>query len=174
MTDPDHEQFEITRRQERVADLYLQGFTQKQIAVRLVVHQSTISRDLAHVRAEWKASRIRDFDELQTIEIEKIDRVEREAWAAWERSKLDLRKRSKTTGEDGGAVIKREVIRRDGDPRFLAIVERCIERRCALMGLDEATTAAPPIDGPERAAARAEHSVLVNRLRNLQSGAGEN
>ena len=48
--------------------------------------QATVCGDLKRVREAWRESSVRDFDELRSIELLKIERVEREAWAGWERS----------------------------------------------------------------------------------------
>lgn len=76
----------ITRRREVVADSYIQGRTQAEIARYLGVSQPTVSTDLKAIQKQWRESAIRDFDLLRERELQKLDRVEREAWAAWERS----------------------------------------------------------------------------------------
>jgi len=79
-------QLAILKRRRTVADLYLQGWTQIAIAEELGVAQPTISDDLKRIRAQWRESGVRDFDEARQLELMKLDRIEREAWSAWERS----------------------------------------------------------------------------------------
>ena len=76
----------VAERRQKVADLYLQGWTQARIGEHFGLNQKTISNDLTRIRQEWRESAIRDFDEAREIELRKLDRIEREAWAAWERS----------------------------------------------------------------------------------------
>lgn len=134
---------EVLARREDVARRYLQGQTQSEIADVFGVSQAQISKDLAAIRAAWLASAVRDFDALKAQELAKIDAVEREYWLAWERSKKD----KEISVQEGGEVdpqtrkprIKKVVMRKEGqagNPAFLAGVLTCIERRCAILGLD--------------------------------------
>lgn len=134
---------EVLARREDVARRYLQGQTQSEIADVFGVSQAQISKDLAAIRAAWLASAMRDFDAAKAQELAKIDTVEREYWLAWERSKKD----KEISVQEGGEVdpqtrkprIKKVVMRKEGqagNPAFLAGVLTCIERRCAILGLD--------------------------------------
>ncbi len=80
------ESLQIDRRRQLVADYYLRARPQATIALELGVSQATVSGDLKAIRKQWRESQIRDFGEAITIELKKIDRLEREAWYAWERS----------------------------------------------------------------------------------------
>jgi hypothetical protein len=94
-----------------------------------------------------------DFNEAKARELAKIDKLEREYYAGWRRSCEDEETtRQATKGkvvkrkdEEGELVSERpaEVTRtrkgQAGDPRFLAGVERCIERRCKILGIDAPT-----------------------------------
>lgn len=85
-------------------------------------------------------------------ELQRLDRLELEYRAAWERSKAQHERRL-LRAEAGGLELSM-VIQDDacGDPRYLQGVERCIRQRCELLGLyDEGerqrrtTTARPSI-----------------------------
>jgi hypothetical protein len=141
-TGPKRSPFQIQRDRQRIADWYCQGLTQADIAERLnkgrdfTLSQQTISNDLCAIQKEWLASALRDFDEARAQELGKIDRLEREYWRGWERSCED----AETVRKEGSAGGVEKVVKTEkgqaGDPRFLAGVERCIERRCKLLGLD--------------------------------------
>jgi hypothetical protein len=128
-------------RRVRVAELYLQGHRFSPDIARNIggVHRSTITRDLQIIRKQWAIEMVTKFDEALREEICKIDRVEREAWSAWERSKT-FREKTKTSrgnkrsGEETSAQIEKENLL--GDPRYLERVGWCIDRRCKLLGLD--------------------------------------
>ncbi len=124
----------IAQRRQKVADLYLQGWPQMEIAAHLGCAQTTVSGDLRRVRQEWRESSVRDFDEARAIELKKIDRVEREAWAAWERSQQPAQS-AHTTDEPNQRRTRRHVKNQYGDPRFLEQVNKCIGMRCTLLGL---------------------------------------
>ncbi len=73
------ENVRIEQRGQQVADLYVKGSTQAQIARQLGMAQSTVSADLKAIRREWRDSMIRDFDEAMTVELKKLEHLEREA-----------------------------------------------------------------------------------------------
>jgi predicted transcriptional regulator len=77
---------QIAQRRQQVAELYTKGWFQTAIARELSISQPTVCQDLQAIRKQWRESAIRDFDAARELELQKLDRVEREAWAAWERS----------------------------------------------------------------------------------------
>lgn len=134
---------EIARDKRRIAELYLHGWLQVDIAEEVGVNQSTISRDLKSLHKEWLQSALVDIDEAKAKELAEVDNLEREYWRAWERSQLDKEieiQETVTGGKEGSR--EREQTRLEGqagDPRFLNGVEWCVERRCKLLGLDAPT-----------------------------------
>lgn len=132
-----------------IADLYLLGKKQYEIGKHLGLTQQQISSDLKLIRASWLESSIIDFDAKKAEELAKLDRTEEQAWAAWERSQKEAKKQSnKVTathdGKKGGIVPGSSKLietnthkeSRVGDPRFLDVVLRTIERRCKIFGFD--------------------------------------
>lgn len=135
MTRRENRTVSMEERRRRVAELYCQGAPQVEIAEQLETSQPTVSRDLRHIRQEWRNSRIRNFDKLQADELLKVDELEREAWAAFRRSVGDKEKKTENTGGENPGT-KTVTWRDAGDSRFLSVVEDCIRRRCAILGLD--------------------------------------
>lgn len=129
-------QVELSDRRRRVADLYVQGVSQTDIAIRLGVNQGTISRDLQAVEKEWAEQRVADIDQAKRLQLEKIDRMEREAWNAWEKSKGPLEINRAGVNQQQKGRAERITKTTAGDPRMLLIVDRCIERRCKILGLE--------------------------------------
>lgn len=128
----------LTRRREQVADLYLRGMTQTSIAEQLGITQSTVCTDLKRIREAWLESAVRDFDLAREKELQKLDRIEREAWAAWERSQKPQQSakfREGSNAERGEKTVRNQY----GDPRFLDQVQKCIASRRAMLGLDKQT-----------------------------------
>jgi hypothetical protein len=138
---------QLARDRRKTADLYLQGWLQADIAGFLGISQSTVSNDLKALQAEWLRSALLDFDEAKAREIAKVDRLEREYWAAWERSCEDAEttKQRGAPGEEPGKIktasVERTVKGQAGDPRFLQGVQWCIDRRCKILGVDAAQRA---------------------------------
>ena len=130
-----HQRLEIARRRQQVADLYLQRCTQVTIAERLNVSQATVCDDLKKIRAEWRESAIRDFDQSCELELRTIDWVQRESAEAWERSKKPTQ--SAVIHGDGTSTPTRKILKNQiGDPRFLEQIHKCIASRRAILGLD--------------------------------------
>jgi hypothetical protein len=107
-----------------------------------------IWRDLKAIHDEWRREYTTTYDEAIRNELAKIDELERTYWIAWDESKkkkeMIRATRIADTVNAGGTekpsysrtkTEKREE-QRDGDIRFLEGVERCIEKRCKLLGLN--------------------------------------
>ena len=134
-------QQQIADRRRNVANLYLRGAWQPEIAKEVGVSQSTISRDLAVVRRQWLKEASKDYDAKVAQELAKIDAVELEAWTEWKKSKERERTKRMIKESRKGEVIQAieetvtvETLLPEG--RYLEIIQKCIARRCKLMGLD--------------------------------------
>lgn len=126
-------------RRAKVARLYLHGWTQAAIAEEVGCNQATVSRDLAKLIEQWRAAALADIDAQRAAELEKINLLEREYWAAWERSCETATESTVKVTSQGNEQTKtagKTERARDGDPRWLAGVMTCIERRCRLLGID--------------------------------------
>jgi uncharacterized protein YjcR len=130
-----------------VAAMYLQGKTQMEIADKTGRSQPTVNRDLKAVQEVWRIECAYDINERKQMELERIDILEREYWAAWEKSKeKSFTDRTEITTDGGqsttgGQTVKqvKKVTQQDeqyGDPRYLAGVQWCVERRCSILGID--------------------------------------
>ena len=132
-----------------VARRYILGETQREIAQVHGVSQGQIHLDLVALREFWLASALQDFGTHVAEELARIDQVEQEAWRGWFRSAEPREVTLTEQAEGGDRVIRGEAhplspkrkasVRREGqagDSSFLALVLTCVERRCALLGLD--------------------------------------
>ena len=133
--------------------LWCRGYTEQEIANKLEVSQTTICKDLAAIKEEWRKQVTRDRIELLRDEIAKLDHLEHVAWMAWEASQqeketqssesvlLDQLRRELEGAVDGGMAggrrlrssIKKES--RDGSVAFVRLAFECIKQRCLLYGL---------------------------------------
>jgi hypothetical protein len=125
---------EMARDQRIVADLYLQGELQVDIAKVIGRDQTTVSTHLAAIRQEWLDSSLRDFDEVKSQELAKLDKLEREYYGGWLRSQEDVVTVKDETSENPKTVVTTKS--QAGDSRFLDGVERCVARRCKILGFD--------------------------------------
>lgn len=138
---------ELARDKRQIARWYLAGMKQAEIAEKLGIDQSTVSRDLKALQAEWQESTLIDIDAERRKALARIDQLEIEYYEAWLRSCQPKETEASKLVTDQGAGERNEASlrteQRDGDPRYLAGVQWCIERRCKLLGLDAPTKIAP-------------------------------
>nr|DAP74661.1 MAG TPA: hypothetical protein [Caudoviricetes sp.] len=136
-----------------IAPLYFKAYTFREIAESVsaitgrTISHVTVFNDVKEILKESEEAR-KDFVNNQlTIELGKINKLEREYWEAWEKSKTDQKKKSVEKKDDcegdpakgkkksSTRVLGEEIINM-GDPRYLAGIERCIEMRCKLLGIN--------------------------------------
>ena len=160
---------QIERRRLLVAEMYLKGTGQAQIAAELSVSQGTISADLKAIRKEWRDSRIRDFDEAVSFELKKLDHLEREAWGGWERSQQPA-ETTRVTSDGGDKRAEKTVRNQPGDPRYLEQVQRSIAGRRALLGLDSPVKIAPTSPDGEQTYHAQAMSELMRLAEKSQGG----
>lgn len=148
-----------------ISKYYLRGYTMRRL-VEIINRESTrttslrtVFVDIKDLVAEWREARVNNVDELKQIEVQKINEIERAAWEGWETSLRLQKKATRVTREpnnksgnpevdelelafDEMKLVRQEVYTSDdetaGNPAFLKIVLDCINRRCALFGLDAA------------------------------------
>lgn len=105
-----------------------------------------VKEDAKVVLGRWRDSHIFEIEEMKLIELARLNRVEAQAWAAWERSMSNYMHGSKTSktlaaAPNGKASVKEETTSqrtgtRVGDPRFLQIIQDCGRDRRRLFALD--------------------------------------
>lgn len=135
----------------RIARLYLDRVPQHEIAHELGLSRQQIGYDLRVLFKRWREAALADFDEALGRELSRLDLIEREAWAGWERSVGEAvskrefyppKKGAKgkplrnTTGE-GYVLAAFETKDQTGDPRFLAVILQTVAARAKLLGLTD-------------------------------------
>jgi predicted transcriptional regulator len=141
---------QINRDAKLIAELYLKGNTQVEISEQLGFSQPTVSRAINELIAGWQAANHQAIDQIKAEQLAKINMLELEYWAAWERSKeaTEIKQSKMVSGADpekGPAKAERVVKEQSqiGDPRYLAGVQWCINRRIEILGLDAPKKIAP-------------------------------
>ena len=136
----------IERDRAIVAHLYLTQWSQTAIAKRMEEilgrHYTIkmVEKDLEAIRRKWEESQVVDFDRARNHELAKIDALEREAFEAWRKSQTGRHVESAKSAKGGmHGNTSEESTRHEtsaGDPRFMTVVQWCINKRCELKGLD--------------------------------------
>ena len=138
-----------------VTEYYLKGCSSRLIAFKIMeavgkdekgvqynISHVTVAADIKFLLKQWRDDRIHDITNQKLIELTKIDKLEQTYWEAWEKSVENHKKViSKNKGKTTSATpefseITNMEIREFGEPRYLQGIERCIDKRCKLLGLD--------------------------------------
>lgn len=151
----DYRQAQIVRL-DIIAGLYKRGYSYREIREEVMARLDlksyslrTVHKDVQQLLEEWRETRIENFDHAVQLELERIDEIIKEAWAAWDKSKTDYeKKKAKQQGIPGGGedgegndviTVKMEQQREEvicyGDPRYLEVVHKNLIERRKLLGL---------------------------------------
>lgn len=150
----DYRQAQIIR-MDIISRLYKRGYSYREIREEVMscldlqsYSLRTVKKDVERLLAEWREARIDNTDYALQLELERIDDLIKEAWAAWEKSKTDYeRKKAKQQGipnggdmDDGKIVtVKMEQQKEEvicyGDPRYLELIHKLLIERRKLLGL---------------------------------------
>jgi hypothetical protein len=160
MTD-DGKKAAIIARRKQAGEMHLMGNSNAAIAEQLRVSLRTVRRDLQLVRDAWTEARDEAWAHARVVELATLRLLEREAWEGWRRSqeqgvseKLSKTEQEKSRsprpssrpspepaeqgGRGGATEAARKLAERTtrtqyGDPRFLMLIMRCVERRARLL-----------------------------------------
>lgn len=122
-------------REKRAVEMRLGGATLDAIA-KEVGYADPESARVAILRVMAKMTPPEKLEELRTLEIEKMNEVEREAWQQWRRSTQDAETRTEAEGK-GGVFVTEKTEGQSGNPALLDKVIKASERRAKLLGLDK-------------------------------------
>lgn len=139
-----------------IAKLYLEGFSNRAMAIwitenkNIPITHTSVGKYLGKVMEDWRKERISKIDDLLIIELQGLNRVEREAWEGWYRSLNDKTKNvskrkgspQKAKDKNGKEVLNvstteveniEETSNTDGNPKFLEIIKDCKSKRIDLL-----------------------------------------
>ena len=108
---------QLAARRREVASLTHKALPQSAIARHLKIPQGTVSRDLAAMHKFWRDFPVHDFENVRLEQLQKIDVIEAEAWAAWDRSQQRRQVAQLTRGKTG-EQIRTSLQDQHGDPRI--------------------------------------------------------
>ncbi len=144
----DNESAVLMERRARAFRLYSRGHTMRRIAEMTESSTPTVCRDIREVMEGFRKIVRQDVDVQVSRELGRLAALELEAWEAWDRSKVE--KVETTTSKSDHATAARVAKKqRDGDPRFLLVLEKLWQNRCRLLGLladnSKQSTTTPPV-----------------------------
>lgn len=133
------------------ADLFLRGYPYREIAKRLNddlakrkmeyrLTESMVYYDIQQLLISWKRDQLESIDQYVTAELQKLDKMETEAWNAWELSKQ--KKTKNKTKKAGNGLMDRQIMTEEatettsGNPRYLDLLLNIQHRRAKMLGFD--------------------------------------
>jgi len=130
-------QLRVAERQARVWGFHLEGMTSAEIVkeLRTAGINTTARRvedDIQERIEQWRRTAREQVETYIARELDRIDKIEREAWAGWRRSQEDAVS-VRSGGKDGDVETR---IGQAGDARFLDQIQKCIQQRRDLLGMD--------------------------------------
>lgn len=131
---------------------YVQGYSQREMCQMISqvrgreYGSGVISGTLKKIREAWIEEYMPPYAEMQAKELARLDKMERELWDAWERSKRDAEaetvEESHESGKDG-VYDRNKTVRdragRDGDPKFIEQILKVVDKRAKIVGLYQAS-----------------------------------
>jgi hypothetical protein len=134
-------------RRHQVAQLYLAGKVQHEIADDMGVTQQQISLDMKRVMRTWENRMVEFVTRQKAIAAAQIEWAMREAAGSWERSK-EPREITETEAIQGGEAAPRHKAKRRlegsvGNPAFLSAYQKGIDQMATLLGLNAPQKVAP-------------------------------
>lgn len=147
-------EFQILRDKAFISDKLLKGSGPTAISLALNkrrpynLSESQMRYDIKKIRAEWVKQYLQNYDQLRAQELARINKLEKESWKAWSRSRRNKKKVTKNetsmsaqgdfTGTQDKDSRKEVTERTPGDKKFIEAIQWCIEQRCKILGLDAA------------------------------------
>lgn len=139
--------FNKERERKIIARMFLQGCRQTDIAKKIERTDAYVAIELKRLSLQWREQANIDFSLAKSVELAKIENLERTYWMAWLRSVGEAKSVTvKGIGQKAGEKDKTLPVsverserteNKDGDPRYLQGVQWCIERRVKLFGFDQ-------------------------------------
>ena|SRR3990167_1808225 len=151
MAAPKRTPFQIKRDRAVIAHLYSRGRRQDEIARILsedpernyTLTRTSITRDIRIIQEEWVRTSVQSIDKVKARALATLDEMEREAWERSKKSKIKKKAQTRTTaaGADGKAGPSSQAAERweedqNGDPRWMDILLKIVDRRCKILGID--------------------------------------
>ena len=125
-----------------LADRYVMGVPQYEIAAEIGISQGQVSQDIKKLLKRWEASQVQKIDVLKAEQLLRINKIEREAWDQWNKSKTTPRKVVTKSHSGSASKPTPEFARMStttedamGDPAYMGHIMWCVSERSKLLGL---------------------------------------
>jgi hypothetical protein len=114
--------------------------TGREVAEVLEISESTASRDIAAVKALWRAEMIQDIDVMVARDLAELGMVKNEAWAAYQQS-IEVGEEVVTVAETKDGTFETVTTTNPkANLHALKLVQSCIEKKRKILGLDKETS----------------------------------
>lgn len=130
---------EVENDRDAIKGLILKNKSPKEISQELGIPYPLVVSDLNAISKRWQEAVI-DLDISKAEQLEKLNLLEKELWASWEKSKTETRKSTLTARSQAGSQNPRdrteEIIEETpGDVRYIEQIMKIIQERNKLLGI---------------------------------------
>ena len=125
-------------RRTQILELQARGFSQDKIATIVGVGQQYVSAELKAMATSAENQTAFNMDEYRLDTMVKTEIIILEAMDSWRKSKDKYTETITQLIYDGDKAVKKErkVKKGNGDPRYLEAINKAMERRSKILGLD--------------------------------------
>ena len=156
---------EIEQDREQVKELILKNKTPQEIALETGIPLSLVISDINVISKRWQGTKV-DSDVAKAAQLEKLNLMERELWAAWESSRIQARKSTLTATTSKGIRTEETIDENPGDMKYMELIMKIIQERNKMLGLYEAVkTSAEVTVKRDNAAVREEVLKIIEDAR---------
>lgn len=129
---------ETEARKYKIAELYTKGMNQRDIAAQVGTSQQFVCREIRKILNAAKEKMFIDIDDYKRDTMQKTEHIISEALDSWRKSKEKYASKTVNYAYDNGKAVKqsKSVKKENGDPKYLDVANKAIERRCKILGLD--------------------------------------
>lgn len=139
-------ELELERYLADVAHYYAMGYSILEISELMNQNQRTVAKWIEEVKQRWLREQVKSYEIRQAEHLSKLDKLERELWDSWDKSKAGIKRRIKTKGTisggrnagDSNSVVT-DTTNQPGDPRYADQLLKVLQTKQKILGLDAPT-----------------------------------
>jgi hypothetical protein len=139
-------ELELERLLADVAHYYAMGYSILEISDLMHHSQGTIKKWIEEVKQRWLREQVKSYEVRQAEHLSKLDKLERELWDSWDKSKAGIKRKIKTKGNISGgrnagdsSSTTTDVTTQPGDPRYADQLLKVLQTKQKILGLDAPT-----------------------------------
>lgn len=134
--------FLATQRREQVAELYCEGYSQRQIAAMTGVSQRQIFDDIEIIKTRWEDAMAQYVMRQKAEQLARINHTIRVCWQSFRLSREAKESTETEQTESDGSTTRKARVRKEGtagnsgNPTWISLIQKAYDQRAELLGLN--------------------------------------